>query len=86
MHKVEFEPKKVNPEDVVIKIESCALCGSDIHTLKGDWGEVSRKDLGVGHKIDGKVVQVGNKFKNVKIGQIAGIVPNAIPVSIVIDA
>lgn len=73
LRKVEFEPKKINPEDVVIKIEACGLCGSDIHTLKGDWGEVSRKDLVVGHEIVGKVVQVGNDVKNVKVGQIAGI-------------
>lgn len=71
--KVEFQPKKVNLEDVVIKIEACGLCGSDIHTLKGDWGEVSRKDLVVGHEIVGKVVQIGSNVENVKVGQIAGI-------------
>lgn len=73
LRKVEFQPKKVNPEDVVIKIEACGLCGSDIHTLKGDWGSVARKDLVVGHEIVGKIVQVGNNVNNVKVGQIAGI-------------
>ncbi|CUM48399.1 unnamed protein product [Debaryomyces tyrocola] len=61
----------MNPEDV--KIEACGLCGSDIHTLKGDWGPFAKKDLVFGLEIVGKFVQVGNNVNNEKVGQIAGI-------------
>ncbi|CAK7902513.1 NADP-dependent alcohol dehydrogenase 7 [[Candida] anglica] len=70
---VEYEPKKVLPEDVVIKIETCGVCASDLHTVKGDWGDLQRKDLVAGHEIVGEVVMVGDKVKNVKVGDRAGI-------------
>lgn len=71
LRKVKFQPKRVNPEDVVIKIEAYV---DQIFTLrKADWGSFAKKDLIASHEIVGKVVQVDNDVNNEKVGQIAGI-------------
>ena len=54
------------PDEILIKIEACGVCHSQLHGIEGDW-----KDLGIpptlptvpGHEIVGKIVQVG---KNVQ--------------------
>jgi hypothetical protein len=38
-HKNEFQPKPFGDFDVDIKIQACGVCGSDVHTLSGGWGE-----------------------------------------------
>lgn len=70
---IEYQPKKVLPTDVVVKVEYCGVCGSDLHTITGSWGPLQRKDLVVGHEIIGKVVKVGDKVKDIKLGDTVGI-------------
>lgn len=47
-HKNEFQPKPFGDYDVDIKIECCGVCGSDVHTISGGWGE-QKFPLAVGH-------------------------------------
>ena len=47
-HKNEIQPKPFGDYDVDIKIECCGVCGSDVHTLNGGWGE-QKYPLAVGH-------------------------------------
>ncbi len=47
-HKNEFQPKPFGDYDVDIQIECCGVCGSDVHTLNGGWGE-QKYPLAVGH-------------------------------------
>ncbi|CAI5760720.1 unnamed protein product [Candida verbasci] len=74
---VSYEHKKINPYDVVIKNECCGVCYSDIHTIQGNWGKLNRDDLVVGHEIVGKVVAVGDKVTEFKVGQRVGTGANA---------
>lgn len=37
--KQEFKPKTFGARDVDIEIECCGVCGSDVHTITGGWGE-----------------------------------------------
>ncbi|KDO34699.1 hypothetical protein SPRG_18936 [Saprolegnia parasitica CBS 223.65] len=46
--------------DVEIKVTHCGICGSDLHTLTGGWGEI-KYPMVVGHEILGHVVRVGSK-------------------------
>ncbi|KAF1351375.1 putative NADP-dependent alcohol dehydrogenase C 2 [Delphinella strobiligena] len=68
----QFEPKKWDEDDVDIKISHCGICGSDLHTLKSGWGPTAYPCC-VGHEIVGKVVKVGSKVKNVKVGDRVGV-------------
>jgi hypothetical protein len=47
-HKNEFQPKPFGDHDVDVKIECCGVCGSDVHTISGGWGE-QHFPLAVGH-------------------------------------
>ncbi|KAI0823900.1 GroES-like protein [Trametes gibbosa] len=67
-----FQPKTFGPDDVEIAITHCGVCGSDLHTLTGGWGQ-SHLPLVVGHEIVGKVTRVGENVKDLKVGDRAGV-------------
>lgn len=68
-----YDHKKINANDVVVKNICCGLCGSDLHTLRGNWGPFNRKDLVVGHEIIGHVIAVGDQVEQFKVGDRVGI-------------
>ncbi|OQR82101.1 hypothetical protein ACHHYP_16378 [Achlya hypogyna] len=51
--------------DVEIKVTHCGVCGSDLHTLTGGWGEI-KYPMVVGHEIIGHVVRIGSKVDATK--------------------
>jgi len=59
------DPRPEHAADVVVRVELCALCGSDLHPYNGR--EVGL-DLGtvMGHEFVGTVVAVGRDVKNVQ--------------------
>ncbi|OCL14728.1 alcohol dehydrogenase GroES-like domain-containing protein [Glonium stellatum] len=67
-----WEPRPFGDNDVDIKIECCGVCASDVHTVRGDWGEVPYP-LAVGHEVVGKVLRVGPKVTLAKVGQRVGV-------------
>ncbi|KAK3340641.1 chaperonin 10-like protein [Neurospora tetraspora] len=71
-HKNEFQPKPFGDYDVDIKIECCGVCGSDVHTISGGWGE-QKFPLAVGHEIVGTALRVGPKVTLIKPGQRVGV-------------
>jgi len=64
--------------EILIKIEACGVCHSQLHGIEGDW-----KDLGIppslptvpGHEVVGKVVEIGKNVTKFKVGDRAGITP-----------
>ncbi|MGI5423742.1 alcohol dehydrogenase catalytic domain-containing protein [Streptomyces sp. CA-179760] len=54
------ERRQVGPKDVLIDIAWAGICHSDIHTVRGDWGEVPYP-LTVGYEIAGVVREVGSE-------------------------
>ena len=66
------------PNEILIKIEACGVCHSQLHGIEGDW-----KDLGIppelptvpGHEIAGKVVEIGNGVTKFKVGDRVGVSP-----------
>jgi len=66
------------PNELLIKIEACGVCHSQLHGIEGDW-----KDLGIppmlptvpGHEVVGKVVEIGKNVTKFKVGDRAGISP-----------
>lgn len=68
----EFTRHSVGDNDVLIDIEYAGICHSDIHTVKGEWGEVKYPII-PGHEIAGRVIQVGKKVTKFKVGDYAGV-------------
>jgi len=51
-------PKIVGPDDVLVRIRACGICGSDLHGYTGQSGR-RRPPLIMGHEAAGEVVEVG---------------------------
>ncbi len=67
-----FERRALRDNDVLIEILFSGICHSDLHTVKGDWGE-QPYPLIPGHEIIGKVLEIGPKVKNYKVGDSVGV-------------
>lgn len=72
---LEYSPRKFNDEDILIRIEYCGVCGSDVHTISGGWGRY--RNLVPGHEIVGIAEKVGSKVKTIKVGDTVGVGPMA---------
>ena len=71
-HKEELKPKPFGDHDIDVQIDACSLCGSDVHTITGGWGEYEGP-LCVGHEVVGKAVKVGKHVKEIKEGDRVGV-------------
>jgi threonine dehydrogenase-like Zn-dependent dehydrogenase len=62
------DPKIEDPRDAIIKVTSCAICGSDLHIYGGIIPSMKSGDI-VGHETMGEVVEVGSGAKSaIKVG------------------
>lgn len=67
-----IERREPGPHDVVIEIEYCGICHSDIHTVRGEWGE-SHYPLAPGHEMAGVVSRVGDEVTRHAVGDRVGV-------------
>lgn len=61
------DPKIEDGRDAIIKVTSCAICGSDLHLFDGVIPSVQHGDV-LGHETMGEVVEVGKDNKKLKVG------------------
>jgi len=61
------DPTIEQPRDAIVKVSSCAICGSDLHLFDGFMPGMKRGDI-VGHEFMGEVVEVGRDNKKLKVG------------------
>ncbi len=72
----EVSPPKIDPEEVLIEVEVCGVCHSDLHVADGDWQQFARivkKPLVLGHEIVGRVVERGAAVRDVEVGDRVGV-------------
>ncbi len=67
-----FERRDPGPDDIQIDILFCGVCHSDIHTVRGEWGNAEWPVL-PGHEIVGRVTAVGADVTGFKVGDLAGV-------------
>jgi len=67
-----IERREPGPHDVVIDIEFCGICHSDIHAVRGEWGPVPYP-LVPGHEIVGTVSAVGTDVTRHHVGDRVGV-------------
>ncbi len=61
------DPRIEHPRDAVIRVTSCAICGSDLHLYDGFMPGMLRGDV-LGHEFMGEVVEVGTATTKLKVG------------------
>lgn len=68
---------KPGPMDVVVKIEYCGICGSDVHYYnKGRIGNyIVSGEFVLGHEVAGTVTELGSAVENLKVGDRVALEP-----------
>jgi threonine dehydrogenase-like Zn-dependent dehydrogenase len=61
------DPKILNDRDVIVRITSTAICGSDLHLFNGFVPGMQSGDV-LGHEFMGEVVEAGRGVKTLKTG------------------
>jgi alcohol dehydrogenase len=61
------DPTIQDPTDIVVKIDTTTICGTDLHILRGDVPEVKPRTI-LGHEAVGTVVQTGAAVTTVAAG------------------
>jgi propanol-preferring alcohol dehydrogenase len=62
--------------EVLIEVEACGVCHSDLHLADADWPQLVRiikMPLVLGHEIAGRVVEKGAAVENLQVGDRVGV-------------
>ncbi|MFA5864731.1 MAG: NAD(P)-dependent alcohol dehydrogenase [Phycisphaerae bacterium] len=77
--RIREEPKPIlrHPEDVLIRIDTVGVCGSDVHyyTTGRIGSQVVQYPYSVGHECAGTILEIGAKVKHLKIGDRVAVEP-----------
>jgi alcohol dehydrogenase, propanol-preferring len=63
-------------DEVLIQVEACGACHSDVHVADGDWAQlvpIVKRPLILGHEIAGRVVEVGSSVHDLRLGDLVGV-------------
>lgn len=63
-------------DEVLIQVEACGVCHSDLHVADGDWPQfvaIVKKPLILGHEIAGRVVEKGTAVEDLQVGDRVGV-------------
>lgn len=72
----EVPKPKPGDHEVLIKVEACGVCHSDLHVADGDWKQlagITKTPLILGHEIAGRVVEIGAEVRDLRIGDRVGV-------------
>ncbi|MFZ0739786.1 MAG: zinc-dependent alcohol dehydrogenase [Candidatus Acidiferrales bacterium] len=72
----EVSQPQIRPDEVLIEIEACGVCHSDLHVADGDWVQLAgivKKPLILGHEIAGRVVERGAEVRSLSVGDRVGV-------------
>lgn len=61
-------PKILKNDDMILEIEVCSICGTDVHIMSVPPGYIAEPNTVLGHELVGKVVEVGSGVKTFKVG------------------
>jgi propanol-preferring alcohol dehydrogenase len=72
----EIEKPSPGDDEVLIRVEACGVCHSDLHIAEGDWKpllKVIKLPLVPGHEVVGRVVEKGSAVEGLKVGDRVGV-------------
>lgn len=73
----EIPTPELLPDQVLVRVAACGVCGTDLHLYHGEEGAGSSiLPLVMGHEFSGTVTAVGNQVKTLKVGDRVTVDPN----------
>lgn len=74
---VEYPVWEPGPEEVLIQVKACGVCGTDVHIYEGDKGaaEVTPPTI-LGHEFSGVIIKTGERVKDFQPGDRVCVDPN----------
>jgi alcohol dehydrogenase, propanol-preferring len=72
----EVERPGIESQDVLIRVEACGACHSDVHVADGDWTQLAgiiKRPLILGHEIAGRIVEKGSAVRDLEVGDRVGV-------------
>lgn len=63
----EFPLRAIGPDEVLVKVEACGICGTDIHCYKSD--PFGLTPVVLGHEGTGEVLEVGSNVRMDSVGK-----------------
>jgi L-iditol 2-dehydrogenase len=64
---VDFPEPSIGPDDVLVRVRACGICGSDVHGFDGSSGR-RNPPLIMGHEASGEVAKLGSNVTDLKPG------------------
>ena len=55
----------LGPDDILVKMHACGICGSDVEKVFGEYGQASMK---LGHEPAGIITEVGSEISDFSVG------------------
>lgn len=73
----DFTLRKLNGNEVLIRIRACGVCGTDIHIYEGAEGSATVfPPIILGHEFSGEICDVGDAVKDISLGDRVCVDPN----------
>lgn len=72
---VSIDKPKPQPGEILVKVHTCGVCGTDIHIYEGAMGW-ARPPLVPGHEFSGIVAELGENVGGFKVGDKVAVDPN----------
>jgi alcohol dehydrogenase, propanol-preferring len=72
----EVDPPEPEANEVLIEVEACGVCHSDLHVADGDWPQlvkIIKRPLILGHEIAGRVTAKGLAVQDLRVGERVGV-------------
>lgn len=69
-------PKIQKKDDMILEVEVCSICGTDVHVLAVPPGYDMVPGHILGHELVGRVIEIGEGVQNLKVGDRVVVNPN----------
>lgn len=69
-------PQLTHPADVLLQVEGCGICGTDLHILQSPPGHPATHGSILGHEFIGRIVEAGSGVTTLRPGQRVAVAPN----------
>lgn len=70
------EPQLNADDEIIVKVEACGICGTDIHIMSVPPGYIATPNTILGHELCGRVSAVGKAVSRLKVGDRVVLNPN----------